>query len=414
MNKDLILFLFTITTLSYSNSQEVISQNKLLSCGQIIKANDFQKALNAGKTYKITLRCSPVGSGEKKEVESSTKNSIYYFEEEHNLVWVKFTAIKTAKLEFKIIPDSPADDYDFLLFKNEGKGTFQKIISKELKPVRSNIARTKSINEGITGLNNDSKQTHIKSGLNTGFSKSIDVIEGEAYYLAIDNVYDNGKGALIIFDYINTKTIKGVITDADKTPIQADITWGNSNTGEDIVNTTSDSKTGAFKFTVPYSLHPDSNYLLTVFSDDHFFTEINYTSTEIDDCEPVPIKILLPKLEKGTRIKLHNINFKGGQFVFLKSAKPTLRRLARLMKKNPTLTILIEGHTNGCPGGQSSSQVLSENRASAVRNYLNKNGISEDRITTKGYNCKFMLYPINSSEKFQSLNRRVEIIVTDY
>jgi len=121
MNKDLILFLFTITTLSYSNSQEVISQNKLLSCGQIIKANDFQKALNAGKTYKITLRCSPVGSGEKKEVESSTKNSIYYFEEEHNLVWVKFTAIKTAKLEFKIIPDSPADDYDFLLFKNEGK-----------------------------------------------------------------------------------------------------------------------------------------------------------------------------------------------------------------------------------------------------------------------------------------------------
>ena len=121
--------------------------------------------------------------------------------------------------------------------------------------------------------------------------------------------------------------------------------------------------------------------------------------------------MVLPELKAGKRTTLNNINFEGGVALFLPTAKPSLERLAKLMKKNPRLKILIEGHTNGCPGN---SQELSEHRALAVKNYLVKNKISADRINTIGLNCEFMLYPLTSNEGKQSLNRRVEIVVEDY
>ena len=84
------------------------------------------------------------------------------------------------------------------------------------------------------------------------------------------------------------------------------------------------------------------------------------------------------------------------------------------MKKNKSLTIRIDGHTNGCPEGVASSQDLSLSRASTVKSFLAKKGIDSERITIKGFNCTQMLFPANGTEEQQSLNRRVEILVTGY
>jgi len=130
-----------------------------------------------------------------------------------------------------------------------------------------------------------------------------------------------------------------------------------------------------------------------------------------------PIEIVLPKLEKGKKMKLHNINFHGDLATYFNSAKPTLRRLKKLMALNPKLAIVIEGHTNGFYTNQidiDRTQELSEQRAAAVKNYLTSKGIDEKRIETIGYNSSRMLYPKMETEHQQHLNRRVEILVSDY
>lgn len=57
------------------------------------------------------------------------------------------------------------------------------------------------------------------------------------------------------------------------------------------------------------------------------------------------------------------------------------------------------------------TSMLSESRAKTAKLHLIDHGIASDRITTEGRNCQNMLYPLTSSEKLQSLNRRIEIVV---
>jgi len=154
------------------------------------------------------------------------------------------------------------------------------------------------------------------------------------------------------------------------------------------------------------------DYILSVESNNHFFFEkmIKITSEAFPD----PINIILPELKKGKNIVLNNINFFGGSPKALPASIPTFNRILKLMKRNKSLTIRVDGHTNGCPGGIESSQVLSLARASTVKSFLIKKGIDSERITSKGFNCTQMLFPSTGTEEQQSLNRRVEILVTGY
>lgn len=69
--------------------------------------------------------------------------------------------------------------------------------------------------------------------------------------------------------------------------------------------------------------------------------------------------------------------------------------------------IKVEGHTDDV-GGSGNNQILSRARARKIRSYLSANGISEDRISIKGYGED---YPVadNDSDEGRAKNRRVEI-----
>lgn len=408
-----LLLFYTATFFIFCTS---LAQNSIMlktySCEQVNKAADFASAIDADKVYNVKLECSPKGQGRAIEVTGS--NSNYYFKKEHNVVWIKFKVVRNSKLNIIIKPDSASDDYDFQIYKDEGEITRQNIVSKRLKPIRSNLARTKDVNEGITGLDYFSQGTHVSEGINPGYSKYMQVMKDEVYYLVLDNVYANGGGALIEFDYFTSKKIKGTVVDDKGKVLAADVVWENANTGKEINKTKSDSVTGEFEMDIIYNNNPNISYTLSVLADSHFFDEKKYLRSEISNISSAPIALVIPKLEKGKRTRLNNINFVGGQAEFLKSAYPSLRRMSRLMSKNESLKILIEGHTNGCSGKADFAQNLSKERADAVRNYMIEKGIDSSRIVTIGLNCSKMLYPLSSSEKLQSLNRRVEIVVTDY
>jgi OOP family OmpA-OmpF porin len=135
---------------------------------------------------------------------------------------------------------------------------------------------------------------------------------------------------------------------------------------------------------------------------------------EEDNCIEVPgVKTNrgCPVIDKevATRINLaaNNIYFKTGSFELLPKSYPALNDVVSILKQTPTIMLTIEGHTDNV-GNEKNNQVLSENRAQTVMNYLTKKGIDKARLNAIGYG---MQKPIASNETTEgrSKNRRVEL-----
>ncbi len=405
--KPLFLLLVLIST-NYSLSQT--GRNALFSPVQVQQANDFAGILLAKDATKIRLNAAPNGSGDEQEIPKKGKNNPYYFEKEHNIVWIQFTTRQEGKLTMNIIPDSINDDYDFLIFERNGKSALDDIKSGKIKPIRTNLARSKSINNGLTGLSIDAESDFQSEGKNPTFSRYLDVEVGQSFIIVLDNVYENGGAATIEFDYIKTKMISGIVTNDENEAVQAEVKWMKTDSEVPLAKTTTDSA-GHYNLEIPYTSDPRQEYTLTIEADNHFFHEQDFTKQEVEEFTPTPLKLVVMKLKKGKKTQLLNINFVGNKATFLPSSDASLKRLLKLMRKNKTLEIQIVGHTNGCNAGIASSQKLSEDRAKATADYLIKKGIDSKRITTDGKNCQEMIYPMYSSERLQKYNRRVEIIV---
>ena len=118
----------------------------------------------------------------------------------------------------------------------------------------------------------------------------------------------------------------------------------------------------------------------------------------------------------GTNITLRNINFVGGMHQFLKESAPMLIELLDAMNSYPNLVIRVEGHIC-CEEGdgdgfdmETGEYNLSAERAKAVMDYLIKNGIRSERISSKGFGHSTPLYPYpEKAPEEQRQNRRVEI-----
>lgn len=386
---------------------------KMIECSSILKANDINHAIKVGKVNKVVLKCSPKGSGKQIEVASGKSKDKYYFEKEHNVVWIKFTILISGDLIFTIKPKDPENDYDFLLFKSEDENAIQEIKSKKIKPIRSNLSRFNIEKRGVTGLNFNAAQTHIFAGVQAEFSSPVKVVKDEEYYLVLDNVYDEGQGTIVEFGYFDVQTITGYVTDeTGEEKLDAEISWEDAETGTILKTTRTNPETGFFEIEVPFiTNNPNKFYVLGTGAEEYFFDEKTMNAEKLKKLDTKPLNITLSQLKKGNRLKITNINFKGGAANFLSSAYPSLERLATLLKENETLKILIEGHTNGC---NSDVQLLSERRALRVKKYLFDNKIDLERIKTIGKGCSEMLYPITGTQEQQQLNRRVEILVLEY
>jgi OOP family OmpA-OmpF porin len=111
---------------------------------------------------------------------------------------------------------------------------------------------------------------------------------------------------------------------------------------------------------------------------------------------PVPVVTATPAV-------LPTVLFKVGTPELLPEANTALDQLAAELKNRPTLRIRISGHTDRV-GEPDKNQVLSEQRATAVKDYLVKAGIPDERISTIGYGDSRPRYPSPDAR-----NRRVEV-----
>jgi len=403
---------FLVILLNYFQG---LSQDINIDCIAIKQAGDCYSAIEINPINKLLFNCSPKGFGSQLEIKNNSSKSMFFFEKEHNTIWLKFNCPYDALMCFDIIPNDTTYDFDFLLFKNEGNNFCKNLNYKHSKPIRTNISRNNLKNKSITGLNINAKKEYIPSGIQPMYSKALKVNKSENYFLVIDNVYGGESGFSIQFNYYEEKNIKGSIIDKNtNNPIYSNIKIENANNGKQIAESQSDSITG--EFNLDYKATINEDYYLITESKNYFFSETLISSISKNDTVSSYLDIKVSKLKKNENLKLHNLNFYGDSYEYLPTAIPSLNRLLSLMQNNSTLKILIEGHTNGCPGGIEYSQMLSENRAKTIKDFLIKNGINKQRLVSKGFNCSKMLYPNmeTNSELEKLMNRRVEILVLDF
>lgn len=398
-----LFFVLFCSILLFSQNRKSIYKPIESDCNKAININ-----INKSTVYGTTI--PPDGYGAIQEINNS--NNKFLFAEEHNSAWYRLNINANGELCFDIIPQDSTNDYDFILFPYSDSTTCPQIIANQLKPLRSNLARNNFKVNSKTGLSISSKSELVNQGIGNPYSQSIQVKKGEKYLLVLDNVYPNGKGHTINFNFMKVVEIIGIVTDSANKPIVAEISLTDSK--GNIVEQTHSNKTGTYK--IKTSLIENQDYGLTIMSDSSFFigTKTINTNQLKNESSFNNIKIVLPKLKGGNKYNLGNMNFYNGLQELLPESYPSVQALYKLLKKNKKLKIQIEGHVNNSEEDIRSHMLdldLSEKRAKTVFLYLIKKGIDENRLSMLGLGAKYMLFPNPKNIDEEKANRRVEIKV---
>jgi OmpA-OmpF porin, OOP family len=118
----------------------------------------------------------------------------------------------------------------------------------------------------------------------------------------------------------------------------------------------------------------------------------------------------MAKAIAGTgRIALYGIYFDFNKADVKPESDRTLEQIAKLLKENPALKLLVAGHTDNV-GSFSFNMDLSQRRAAAVVSTLsNRFGVDKDRLMPVGVSFASPIAP-NKIEEGRAKNRRVELV----
>ncbi len=120
--------------------------------------------------------------------------------------------------------------------------------------------------------------------------------------------------------------------------------------------------------------------------------------------------------ERGVVVNLPDVLFEFGKANLTSGARDKARDIAGVLTNRAKgRRVSIEGHTDSV-GSDSANQSLSEHRANGVAAALENEGVSRERIATKGYGKRYPVAPNKNSDgtdnpSGRSKNRRVEVII---
>jgi outer membrane protein OmpA-like peptidoglycan-associated protein len=113
---------------------------------------------------------------------------------------------------------------------------------------------------------------------------------------------------------------------------------------------------------------------------------------------------------RGLIVNVGDVLFETGRFELRPPAREKLARFAGIVLAHPGLDIKAEGFTDST-GTDDINERLSEQRASAVGDFLITQGVSQDRVSTQGYGPRFPAAS-NDTREGRQQNRRVELVVS--
>lgn len=111
--------------------------------------------------------------------------------------------------------------------------------------------------------------------------------------------------------------------------------------------------------------------------------------------------------DKGYKVSLQSGGFKPYGSEVSPELKAEIAKIADVIKNDPGQTIIVKGYTD-TSGSEKQNQKISEQRASAVKDELLKNGIPTTRVIAQGLGSKNPIAD-NSTKEGREQNRRIEI-----
>lgn len=355
------------------------------------------------------------GFGNILEVKENRPEDKQWLEREHHSTWYRFRAPVKTTLTFDIIPKNIEDDIDFLLFQGAVPGFCQKVVTKQVEPVRSNISRNDKRNGSRCGLSKEATEAFVRSGVGESYSKAIEVEAGELLYLLVDYQDRPRDGYTIHFHYDpppppplpeekkrrKQQLLVSVVDAETEAPVNAVLTVQ----GMLFDKVVEESGRSGFEF----QMEPYRNLRFGCVAKGYLFLDKEVKGS-MDDTLRVVLR--LRPIKAGERVVLENIRFVGNDTKLMRSSEAGMFLLLRFMQENPTVRIMVEGHVNG-PTYKNSKEFiqLSEARALVVYNFLLVNEVPTSRMGYVGMGNAQMVHPEPKNNAESEANRRVEVKV---
>ena len=246
-----------------------------------------------------------------------------------------------------------------------------------------------------------------------------------AYFLATKNkgyVSSNrqgGKGSYDIYTATNDEVIQkleGKILDLE-TQIQLPntIVVLKDEDGIEIARTTT-QEDAIFSFDVI----PFERYTISTFKDGFKDASVDFLAnrgtktTYRKNIELLTTEPVIAKVDDELRIVLENIYFDFNKYNVKEESTISLNKIIKVLKEHPEMTLAINAHTDN-KGRDSYNLNLSNKRAASAVKYLIKNGISKDRLQSKGFGESKPLIDCKNDctdDELQA-NRRVEFVILE-
>lgn len=248
-----------------------------------------------------------------------------------------------------------------------------------------------------------------------------------AYFLATKNKgyvssnKPNGKGSFDIYTAVNDEIIQSIKGNAidlvTKIKLPNTLVILKDEDNNEVARQITD-QAGAFNFK---NIEPFEVYTLSTYKDGfidadfEFLANRNFDTTykknlELNTTEPV-----IAKVDDELRIVLENIYFDFAKYSIKEESTISLNKIIKVLKDKPEINLAINAHTD-IRGNDAYNLKLSNKRAKSALQYLIKNGIAKNRITSKGYGETKPLIDCKTNtcldEEHQS-NRRIEFVILD-
>jgi flagellar motor protein MotB len=352
------------------------------------------------------------GFGNKLEIKENPSEDLQWFEREHHTTWYKFRVPVKCNLTFDIQPMDLSDDIDFLLFEGAIPGICDKVASKQVTPLRSNISRNDPSVNSQCGLSKTAENDYVRSGVGASYSRSIDVEEGQLFYLVIDHQDRPRSGYTINFHYdpppppppvekekAQQQLVINIVDAKSGKPVDANVTVDGMRFDEVVE--------AKGKSSYEYSMDVYRNLKIGCTRKGYMFTTVRVKgSTD----ETVTVEIPLTPISVGEKVVLDDIRFVGNEDKVMRQSEASLLLLLRFMQENSNVRIVVQGHVNG-PTYKNKKEFidLSTARAKTVYDFLLVNDIEPDRISYEGIGNAEMIYPEPKNRDQSEANRRVEV-----
>lgn len=241
---------------------------------------------------------------------------------------------------------------------------------------------------------------------------------GSVAFFASDR--EGGLGGLDLYQFelpadakpVAVTYMKGKVFDKiTKRPLEARFELTNTETEQLVVESYSNRMDGGFVVSLP----TNHNYALNASLKGYmFYSETFQMSEKPFDGTTYHIDVpMTPIAEADTSaLVLKNVFFETAKFDLKPTSRAELNKLVEFLQLNPSLRIRLEGHTDNV-GDDAANQLLSENRAKSVVDYLVSKGVASERLEFKGFGES---QPVddNTTEEGRARNRRTQFRILSF